>query len=183
MVILLMMLSFGVSVSAQEKETKEKPTPEQMLEARALRLSSKLMLDEKTSVKFVALYKEYVNALVKCRADFDKTKCEKGVTPTDAQRLERMKQRFAMQSKVADIKGDYVTKFSKILTAKQVQMVMSKAPGNGNGKKAWGQKGNGKKAWGKRGAGMKGMGMRGYGMCKGAAQGKCQNAENCPSRK
>ncbi len=120
-VLALLAFVFSFSVNAQEQQ-KSKFTPEQRVELRAKKLSKELLLDEKTSAKFVTLYKEYVAAL---KATYP-TKFEKKGELTDAQRIERLQKMYETQAKVANINKEYVGKFSKILTAPQVEKVMNK---------------------------------------------------------
>lgn len=119
----LVLLAFVLSFAANAQEQKGKITPEQRVEFRAKKLSKELLLDEKTSAKFVTLYKEYVAALKATHPDMNKQKGE----PTDAQRIERLQNRYETQAKIANVNKEYVGKFSKILTAPQVEKVMSKS--------------------------------------------------------
>lgn len=122
--LLAFMFSFAVSAQGQQKS---KLTPEQRVEFRAKKLSKELLLDEKTSAKFVTLYKEYVAALKAAHP----AKPEKKGEPTDAQRIERLQKRYETQAKIANVNKEYVGKFSKILTAPQVEKVMSKSSWQG----------------------------------------------------
>jgi hypothetical protein len=115
------LLAFVFSFAVNGQEQKRKITPEQRIEFRAKRLSKELLLDEKTSAKFVTLYKEYVAALKAAHP----AKPEKKGEPTDAQRIERLQKRYEAQAKIANVNKEYVGKFSKILTAPQVEKVMS----------------------------------------------------------
>lgn len=119
----LVLLAFVLSFAANAQEQKGKITLEQRVEFRAKKLSKELLLDEKTSAKFVTLYKEYVAALKATHPDMNKQKGE----PTDAQRIERLQKRYETQAKIANVNKEYVGKFSKILTAPQVEKVMSKS--------------------------------------------------------
>lgn len=115
------LLAFVFSFAVNGQEQKREITPEQRIEFRAKRLSKELLLDEKTSAKFVTLYKEYVAALKAAHP----AKPEKKGEPTDAQRIERLQKRYEAQAKIANVNKEYVGKFSKILTAPQVEKVMN----------------------------------------------------------
>lgn len=115
------LLAFVFSFAVNGQEQKREITPEQRIEFRAKRLSKELLLDEKTSAKFVTLYKEYVTALKAAHP----AKPEKKGEPTDAQRIERLQKRYEAQAKIANVNKEYVGKFSKILTAPQVEKVMN----------------------------------------------------------
>lgn len=147
----LALMAFVISFAVNAQEKKEKLTPEQRVEMRAKKLSKDLMLDEKTSAKFMTLYKEYVAALKATHPVKNGKKDEL----TDAQRIERLQKMYDMQAKIANINKDYVGKFSKILTAPQVEKVMkqngwqgknrfAKHPGKNFNKKGVKEKADGK---------------------------------------
>ncbi len=116
------MLSFTMNLSAQERMKREALTPEQRVEVRAQRLSNKLMLDEATTAKFIPLYKAYMAELQGVCKECNK----KGdVNYNDAQIVENLENCFSNQAKVAEIKRSYVGKFSKILTARQLQKLFA----------------------------------------------------------
>lgn len=142
----LVLLAFVLSFAANAQEQKGKITPEQRVEFRAKKLSKELLLDEKTSAKFVTLYKEYVAALKATHPDMNKQKGE----PTDAQRIERLQKRYETQAKIANVNKEYVGKFSKILTAPQVEKFMSKSGWQGKNRfmKQQGKKNSNKNAKG-----------------------------------
>lgn len=122
LLVLAFMLSVGVESSAQNrgKRGAERAGDKKVCaESCAQRLSAKLMLDDATTAKFIPLYKEYMDALAACRMQRPEGQ------PTDAQRIENLKNRFEAQSKAAAVKQDYVGKFAKILTPRQVEQVMS----------------------------------------------------------
>ena len=142
----LVLLAFVLSFAANAQEQKGKITPEQRVEFRAKKLSKELLLDEKTSAKFVTLYKEDVAALKATHPDMNKQKGE----PTDAQRIERLQKRYETQAKIANVNKEYVGKFSKILTAPQVEKFMSKSGWQGKNRfmKQQGKKNSNKNAKG-----------------------------------
>lgn len=130
----LLAFVFSFTVNAQQQQ-KSELTPEQKIELRAQRISNKLMLDEKTSSKFVPLYKEYVSALKAALPE----KSERKGELTDAQRIERLQKRYEAEAKVADVKKKYVAEFAKILTPRQVEKLMTAK--QWQGKKNFGKKG------------------------------------------
>lgn len=134
--LMTFMLSFMVNAQEQQKS---KPTPEQRVELRAKRISNALLLDEKTTSKFVPLYKEYVAAL---KAVMPKGGKHTGEL-TDAQRIERLQNRYAAEAEIAEVKKKYVAEFAKILTARQVEKVMK--ANEWQGKKKYGKKAGGNK--------------------------------------
>lgn len=142
----LALLAFVLSFAVSAQEQKGKFTPEQRVEFRAKKLSKELLLDEKTSAKFVTLYKEYVAALKAVHP----AKSEKKGELTDAQRIERLQKRYETQAKIANVNKEYVGKFSKILTAPQLEKVMSKSGWQGKNRfaKQQGKRFNNKNAKG-----------------------------------
>ncbi len=117
--LLSLLFTFSSVASAQENKKRVPLTPEQRMEIKAQKVSKELMLDEATSAKFKSLYQEYVKALAACRCDFAKGSL------TDEQILKNLEKRYEMQEKVAAVNKDYVSKFAKILTPRQVQKLFS----------------------------------------------------------
>lgn len=152
-IVLTLVMSVGLDAFAQKKDNRAALSAEQRVEMTAKRLGEKLMLDEKTKEQFVPLYKEYMQELFKLRSEKSSSSPKRELT--DAQRVENLKNRFAVQAKAAEIKEKYVDKFAKILTPRQVEKVMS---GNGAMKQKMGkqQKKAGKRDLGQCGACKKG---------------------------
>ena len=101
----LALLAFVLSFAVSAQEQKGKFTPEQRVEFRAKKLSKELLLDEKTSAKFVTLYKEYVAALKAVHP----AKSEKKGELTDAQRIERL-QKMIEKEKITQNTIDTISK-------------------------------------------------------------------------
>ena len=117
--LLAMTMSFGLSAQNVRKQD----DPEQRIERRVENLTKQLMLDDKTAPEFAKLYKEYAAALRNCRVKPDKDL--KG----DEAILDRLKARLATREKVAATKQQYVDKFAKILTARQVNQLFEERDG------------------------------------------------------
>ena len=116
---LALMLVYGQSVTAQRKCCVVRCDSVQNIEKRAMAMSRKLMLDEKTSAKFMPLYTAYLTELSQCQP------CQPQKYTTDEQCLQNIEQRYDEQIKRLNIKKSYVAKFADILTPLQVQKVMS----------------------------------------------------------
>ena len=59
-----------MTLSAQEKDNKEKkqrPTPEQMMQMQTNQMVKALMLDDATAAKFTPIYEKYLKELRDCR--------------------------------------------------------------------------------------------------------------------
>lgn len=116
---LALMLVYGQSVTAQRKCCVVRCDSVQNIENRAMAMSRKLMLDEKTSAKFMPLYTAYLTELSQCQP------CQPQKYTTDEKCLQNIEQRYDEQIKRLNIKKSYVAKFADILTPLQVQKVMS----------------------------------------------------------
>lgn len=83
----------------------------------AQRIADQLMLDDKTTAKFIPLYEAYQKELKEAGK-----KENKRIRPqqmTDAQINEQIKEDFEQQQKRLDIQKKYYKKFSNVLTPKQ----------------------------------------------------------------
>lgn len=128
MAALLLAMTMSLGLSAQN--VRKQDDPEQRIERRVENLTKQLMLDDKTAPEFAKLYKEYAAALRNCRVKPDKDL--KG----DEAILDRLKARLATREKVAATKQQYVDKFAKILTARQVNQLFDERDGRKDGRPA-----------------------------------------------
>ena len=149
MTIAAMALMLGAgSVFAQQGDEQQKgncpqrperpqPTEEEMMEMRTQQLQQELMLDDATAAKFAPLYAEYMSAIKavmpeKCKgpeggkdAKPGEEKPEKKAAPTDSEIKEMLAKRIQTQRDIADIQEKYLSKFSDILSARQLQKVFA----------------------------------------------------------
>ena len=128
MAALLLAMTMSLGLSAQN--VRKQADPEKRIERRVEQLSKQLMLDDKTAARFAPLYKEYVAALRSCRVKPDKEL--KG----DEAILDRLKARLTTREKTAATKQQYVDKFAKILTARQVSQLFEERDGRKDGRPA-----------------------------------------------
>lgn len=96
-------------------------SPEQRIEMRVERMQRQLMLDDKTAAQFAPVYKEYLEALEACKPQKPETK---PAEMSDKQIEEQLTAQFDRQQKLLDTRKDYYNKFKKMLTMRQVQMVL-----------------------------------------------------------
>ena len=96
-------------------------SPEQRIEMRVERMQRQLMLDDKTAAQFAPVYKEYLEALEACKPQKPETK---PAEMSDKQIEEQLTAQFDRQQKLLDTRKDYYKKFKKMLTMRQVQMVL-----------------------------------------------------------
>lgn len=116
-IVLAVFVCGGSRLSAQDRPAKERFTPEHRMEIRARHMQERLMLDEKTGEKFVSLYKEYLRDLQDCRKEPLKGEL------TDARIKENLKKELEMKRSVIETKEKYLDKFSKFLSARQLEVV------------------------------------------------------------
>ena len=136
-VLAVLFMGSQMTLSAQEKDNKEKkqrPTPEQMMQMQTNQMVKALMLDDATAAKFTPIYEKYLKELRDCRmmnreprvkketAQGTEAKTAKG-TPrpvmTDAEIAKMLKGQFAQSRKMLDIREKYYNEFSKILSQQQ----------------------------------------------------------------
>ena len=111
-------------VTAQEKKKCDKPTPEQRIEFRVKRMQQKLMLDDKKGAEFASLYKEYLAEMTTCRP-----KITRGKELSDAEIKGNIEARMDARQKALDIEKKYYSKLSKVLNARQLQVVFGEKQG------------------------------------------------------
>ena len=110
--------------TAQEKKKCDKPTPEQRIEFRVKRMQQKLMLDDKKGAEFAALYKEYLAEMTTCRPNITR-----GKELSDAEIKGNIEARMNARQKALDIEKKYYSKLSKVLNARQLQVVFGEKQG------------------------------------------------------
>ena len=156
--IMAMMLAFTSFANAQEQQKVEntpvEPQPNNKMELRVKRMTEKLLLDDAKAEKFAQLYQAYLEEKATCRPEL-----VFGEELTDAQIVANIEAMINVREKAVEIDKRYYKKLSKLLNAKQLDMVF--------GPKA--QFGKHPKAHGK---GMHGMPPHHMGK-PGAPKGKC----------
>lgn len=89
------------------------------------RMADKLMLDDKTSAKFMTLYEAYRSEL-RDAGDRQPGRKRKPENMTDEEISKQMEQDFETQQKKLDIRKKYYKKFSAILTPRQTYELFHK---------------------------------------------------------
>ena len=181
-----------------QRPERPQPTEEEMLEMRTQQLQRELMLDDATAAKFAPLYAEYLAAMKEVMPQQSKGpesgkeakpgegKPEKKAEPTDAEIKEMIAKRIQTQRDIADVQEKYLSKFSDILSARQLQKVFAPQGGPRHGGMGPGRPGAGKPGEGGPGAGKPGEGGKGpqfgghHGQpgCPGGQPGQPQNHDN-----
>lgn len=123
----IMMVAFSTAVSAQENNgqqpsKKQRMSREQMAEMQAKHISRQLALDDATSQKFIETFCVYQKELWALRPQ-GKGKHKNRAEMTDAEAEKAIKDQFDHSQKVLTLRQDYYNKYSKFLSAKQIQRV------------------------------------------------------------
>jgi hypothetical protein len=111
------------------KRGHKRMTMEQMAEMQANKIVGDLGLDDKTSAKFMEVYKKYMAEMNDLRKEYMPKRPEPGkapTMPTDAEVDKMMRDRFKQSRKMLDIREKYYDEFRKFLSPKQVQKVYDK---------------------------------------------------------
>ena len=129
-VLMALFLGSQMTLSAQNEENKERkqrPTPEQMMQMQTNQMVRALMLDDATAAKFTPIYEKYLKELRECRMMNFKPRARKDAaqgteantakeTPkpvmTDAEIAKMLKDQFAQSRKMLDIREKYYNEFS-----------------------------------------------------------------------
>ena len=127
MLTTLMMVAFSTAVSAQENGTqqpskKQRMSREQMAEMQAKHIARQLALDDATSQKFIETFGAYQKEVWALRPQ-GKGMHKKKSEMTDAEVEKAIKDQFDHSQKLLTLRQDYYNKYSKFLTAKQIQRV------------------------------------------------------------
>ncbi len=140
-VVLSIMMAFSFNASAQDNDSnganqgRRQFNPEQMAERRAQGIAEELKLDDETAAKFKETYKDYLKEMFETIGKYGKKHggfSRDAERKTDAQVDEEIKDQFAMERAVIDVREKYYKKFSKFLNPRQVQTVLSKHNGGNN---------------------------------------------------
>ena len=142
-----LLLGSQMSLSAQNndnREKKQRPTQEQMVQMQTNQMVKTLMLDDATAAKFTPVYEKYLNELRECRMMNIKPRVKKDATQateatktprsamTDADIAKMLKDQFAQSRKMLDIREKYYNEFSKILSQKQILKIYQQEKSNAN---------------------------------------------------
>lgn len=109
----------------QGKMQAKKPMPKklnkgQIIEDNAKRIARELALDDATSEKFIAVYKEYKEEMMALRPQGRPDK-KQDFTEAEAEKFN--KERLAAADKRKDLQKKYYNRYSEFLTQKQIQRV------------------------------------------------------------
>lgn len=118
------LFAFAGNVQAQNQGTNRcKYTPEQRIDFKVTRMQNRLMLDEATAKEFAPIYKEYLTALAECCPKQGKACQKSACNLTDEQIKQNIENCISADAKRAEVREKYYKKLSKVLTARQLQVV------------------------------------------------------------
>ena len=173
--IMAMMVAFTSFANAQEQqvESKQAPQLDDKIEAHVKRMTDRFLLDDSKAAKFAPLYKEYLEAKAACRPEL-----VLGENLTDAQLEANIEAMLEVREKAVEVDKKYYKKLSKLLNAKQLDMIFG--PKAQFGQRFMHDKGMSSHHFGKSGA-PKGFRKGGHRKAHGCKKdGKCTNGEACP---
>ena len=143
-VLMATLLIGSQTISAQNKDNKDnkqRPTPEQMAQRQTNQMVKTLMLDDATAAKFTPVYENYLKELRECRmmnrrdrmknSNAEAKQTPKPV-PTDAEIEKQIKDQFAQSRKILDVREKYYNEFRKILSPKQIMKIYQTEKSNAN---------------------------------------------------
>ena len=124
----IMMIGFSIAASAQENKPAQQPSKkqrmsrEQMAEMQAKHISRQLALDDATCQKFIETFCAYQKEVWSLRPQ-GKGMHKNRAEMTDAEAEKAIKDQFDHSQKVLSLRQEYYKKYSKFLSAKQIQRV------------------------------------------------------------
>lgn len=128
--IMALMVAFTSFANAQEQQVQ--PNPE--IVAQVKKMTERMLLDDSKAEKFEPLYHAYLEEKAACSPQL-----VEGDDLTDLQLEANMKACLESREKVVEIDKKYYKKFSKLLNAKQLNMIfgekvqLGKSQGNAGG--------------------------------------------------
>ena len=112
--LLLFILSLLLAIPMAAQRPHNGNVQARFFEAKASEMCAKLLLSPEQKEKFLPIYKAYDEEM---RAVWTKYRVDKNCTDS----MERTKMRLTRQAKSQELRLKYVYKFSKVLTAEQVE--------------------------------------------------------------
>ena len=133
-IMAVLLMGSQMTLSAQNtdnKQKKQRPTPEQMVQMQTKQIVKTLMLDDATAAKFTPVYEKYLKELRECRMMTHKARTEKTKgqgtdakkerpSMTDDEIATMLRNQFTQSRKMLDVREKYYNEFSKILSQKQI---------------------------------------------------------------
>ena len=139
-IMAVLLMGSQMTLSAQNtdnKQKKQRPTPEQMVQMQTKQIVNTLMLDDATAAKFTPVYEKYLKELRECRmmthkASTDANAKKERPSMTDDEIATMLRNQFTQSRKMLDIREKYYNEFSKILSQKQILKIYQQEKMNAN---------------------------------------------------
>ena len=145
-IMAVLLMGSQMTLSAQNtdnKQKKQRPTPEQMVQMQTKQIVKTLMLDDATAAKFTPVYEKYLKELRECRMMTHKARTEKTKgqgtdakkerpSMTDDEIATMLRNQFTQSRKMLDVREKYYNEFSKILSQKQILKIYQQEKMNAN---------------------------------------------------
>ena len=145
-ILAVLLMGSQMTLSAQNtdnKQKKQRPTPEQMVQMQTKQIVKTLMLDDATAAKFTPVYEKYLKELRECRMMTHKARTEKTKgqgtdakkerpSMTDDEIATMLRNQFTQSRKMLDVREKYYNEFSKILSQKQILKIYQQEKMNAN---------------------------------------------------
>jgi len=145
-ILAVLLMGSQMTLSAQNsdnKERKQRPTQQQMMQMQVDQMVKTLMLDDATAAKFTPVYEKYLKELRECRMMNHKPRTEKAkVTDANAKKerpsmtddeiATMLRNQFTQSRKMLDVREKYYNEFSKILSQKQILKIYQQEKMNAN---------------------------------------------------
>ncbi len=122
LLLVVAFVAFSTPTFAQDNNSKQRKSREQMVEAQAKHIAQEMAFDDATSARFVKTFCEYQKE-VWALGPRQKGQRKGGLAQSDAAAEKAMKERFAHSQKILNLREKYYGEYSKFLTQKQIQRV------------------------------------------------------------
>ena len=125
-IMAVLLMGSQMTLSAQNtdnKQKKQRPTPEQMVQMQTKQIVKTLMLDDATAAKFTPVYEKYLKELRECRMMTHKARTEK----TKGQGTDAKKERPSMtDDEIATMLRNQFTQSRKMLISLRKSLIEEK---------------------------------------------------------
>lgn len=123
MILPLVMAIATLPVMNAQQRKGNHPSREQFAEVQAKKIAEELKLDDNATKQFVTTYTNCQKEIWASSPRPNRANRDKKESLTDDEALQIIKDRFAQQNKINEIKEKYFTEYSKFLTPRQILKV------------------------------------------------------------
>lgn len=127
MMIMAVLMIAPCALADRNDNDQRKGNPEKMAEFKSIALAEQFGLSDKQTEKFCGTYKDYCKDVAAVMEKYRPAKREKGHRVTDQEVEQAIKDGFAKERALLDLKDKYYKKFSEVLTPKQIKKIYEKS--------------------------------------------------------